>query len=320
MKPSNRHPALWRERPRNYAVIDLGSNSFRLELVRPEPQGVRRLAYFKDTVRLGGGLNADGQLSAEAMQTAFASLERFAQILQRNRLAGRRAIATQTLREAGNRAVFLQEAERILGCPIDLISGEEEARLIYLGVTARMADKTERRLVIDIGGRSTEIISGQGKKAKNLASYALGSVAVSQQFFADGEFTRASLQAAHAHALAVLEPAQALFPPQDWAVAYGSAGTTSAVSAILQASGYGGDVLTLDGLAWLREQLLLAGRAQDLKLPGLKADRRAVIGGGFSVLAALFEALQMQELRIVSGALRHGVLQELLPQRPHKAK
>ncbi len=299
--------------PAIYAVIDLGSNSFRLELSSLEGGKLRRLVYLKETLRLGAGLDEDKNLRPEAMRKAWACLHRFAATLLEHDPQHITAIATQTLREAKNATAFQTRAEAILACPLHIISGREEARLIYLGVCSRLPAGKERRLVIDIGGRSTEIILGQGSVAAVAESFPIGSVGLSQSCFATGRWNAPSFAQGVAAAKAVLAPALALYPRADWSVAYGSAGTTSAVAEVLEAAGRakGGEVKRA-GLLWLQEQVLAAGCAENLALPGLKEERKPVLAGGLAVLLALFEVLQIEDMRIVSGALRQGLLQSLL--------
>ena len=296
-----------------FAVIDLGSNSFRLELSTRQKGKFKRLAYHKETVRLGAGLDADKNLTPAAIEAGLACLRRFASVLAQAQPTHICAIATQTLREARNAASFQQKAQSILGCPLRIISGREEARLIYQGVAARLPPSCEKRLVIDIGGRSTEIISGLGFSAHVAESFPLGSVSLSQQFFAQGKLSAAAFDAAAAGAATIVGNLSVLYPKSDWDIAYGSAGTTSAVASVLEAAGFPAERIQRAGLAWLREQLIAAGHSEQLDLPGLKDDRKAVIGGGLATLLGLFQVLDLQELHIVSGALRHGLLQSLLP-------
>jgi exopolyphosphatase/guanosine-5'-triphosphate,3'-diphosphate pyrophosphatase len=227
-----------------------------------------------------------------------------------------RAVATQTLREARNRDEFLLRARTILGFGIDVISGREEARLIYLGVAHTLphtdASDGERRLVIDIGGRSTEIILGRGLAPEAMESYRVGSVAWSIKHFAQGLFTPAAFRAAEIAAKAVLDDALATCVPERWDMAYGSSGTIGAVGDILAASGRDTGVVTREGLDWVVDRLLKTGSADRLRIEGMREDRKAVIGGGVSVLRALFDLLDIEELRVAQGALRHGVLHELL--------
>lgn len=293
------------------AAVDLGSNSFRLEIGRYEHTQIQRTEYLKETVRLGGGLDEARNLTAQAMQRGWDCLARFAERLAGFRKPQVRAVATQTLREARNREVFLQRASQILGFPIDVISGREEARLIYRGVANLLPQSAERRLVIDIGGRSTELILGQQFDARVVESYRVGSVAWSMKYFSQGDFTEGAFERAEVAAKAVLDEAQVAYDPANWDVAYGSSGTIGAVCDILAAAGGTAGLINRDGLDWLRGRMLLARHADRIRLDGLKEDRRAVIGGGISVLLALFDLLEIDEMRAAQGALRHGVLYDL---------
>ena len=294
------------------AALDLGSNSFRLEIGRLDHGQIRRTEYLKETVRQGNGLDVDRNLTPEALQRGWDCLARFAE-----RLAGIdktciRAVATQTLREARNREEFLSRAKKILGFPIDVISGREEARLIYQGVAHMLPQSDERRLVVDIGGRSTEMIVGKGLQAQTMESYRVGSVAWSMKYFPNGQFTQRAFEIAEISAKAVLDEAVSVYRADAWDVAYGSSGTIGAVGDVLTASGWPAGVVTREGLDWLLDKLLKAQSADRLKLEGMKDDRRAVIGGGLSVLRAVFELLDIVEMQSAQGALRHGVLYDLI--------
>ena len=300
------------------AAVDLGSNSFRLEIGRHEHGQVRRVEYLKETVRQGGGLDEARNLTAEAMERGYACLARFAE-----RLAGFgdgqvRAVATQTLREARNREVFLARARQVLGFPIEVISGREEARLIYQGVARLLPQSDERRLVVDIGGRSTELILGRQFDARLMESYRVGSVTWSARYFPHGQFTASAFEHAEIAAQAILEEAAALVVPLGWDAAYGSSGTVGAVADILAAAGWPPGVISRDGLEWLVDRLLAARSAERVRLDGLRDDRRPVIGGGVAVLRALFRLLEIEEMRPAAGALRHGVLHDMLD-REHRA-
>ncbi len=301
------------------AAVDLGSNSFRVEIARYDQGQIQRVEYIKEAVRLGGGLDDERNLTPDAMQRGWDCLARFAE-----RLAGFapqqvRAVATQTLREARNRAQFIERGSAILGHAIEVISGPEEARLIYQGVAHLLPQSDERRLVIDIGGRSTELILGQQYQAQEVASFRVGSVSSSAQFFADGQFTPRAFLRAETAAQAVLDEALAVYLPQRWERAYGSSGTVGAVGDILAASGRGhAGVIRRQDLDWLQQQLLRAGHASRVDLPGLKDDRRPVIGGGVSVLRALMDLLRIDALHVAQGALRQGALYDLLDREsPH---
>lgn len=294
------------------AAVDLGSNSFRLEIGRFDHGQVHRSEYIKETVRQGSGLDEDRQLSTEAMQRGWECLARFGERLAGFRPCQVRAVATQTLREARNRDVFLQRAEQVLGFPIDVIAGREEARLIYQGVAHLLPQSTERRLVVDIGGRSTEIILGQGFDAQVTESYRVGSVAWSMRYFPEGQFVPKAFQHAEVAAKAVLDEALTNYPPETWDIAYGASGTIGAVGDALAAGGWPAGVITPGGLDWLLERLLRAQSADNLRLEGIKEDRRAVIGGGLAVLRATFDLLHIEEMHVALGALRHGALYDLL--------
>ncbi len=294
------------------AAIDLGSNSFRLEIGVLEHGHIRRVEYLKETVRQGNGLDADRMLSQEAMERGWECLARFSERLSGFGSKHVRAVATQTLREAKNRDVFLVQAEKLLGYPIEVISGREEARLIYSGVANLLPQSEEKRLVVDIGGRSTELILGKGFKPQTMESYRVGSVKWSMKYFADGQFTPMAFEWAEVAAKAVLDEAIGLYPKNCWDIAYGSSGTIGAVADVLQASGWTEGVITRESLDWLKEKLIKAGRVESLRLEGVKEDRKPVIGGGLAVLCALFDLMQIDSMQAAQGALRHGVLYDLL--------
>ncbi len=293
------------------AAVDLGSNSFRLEIGRLEHGQINRTEYLKETVRQGNGLDADRNLTPEAMQRGWDCLARFGERLAGFKKSQVRAVATQTLREARNRDVFLERAHRVLGFPIDVIPGREEARLIYQGVAHMLPQSDDRRLVVDIGGRSTEVILGKGLSAQTMESYRVGSVAWSMKYFAEGLFTARAFQTAEVAAKAVLDEAINTYRG-GWDIAYGSSGTIGAVSDVLVAAGWPQGLVSQEGLDWLLDRLLKAQSADRLRLEGMKDDRRAVIGGGVSVLRAVFELLGIRQMHAAQGALRHGVLYDLL--------
>ncbi len=312
MLPTKQRNSATMKNGTDLAAIDLGSNSFRLEIAQLDHGLLKRREYLKETVRQGNGLDADRNLTQDAMQRGWDCLGRFAERLAGFKKNQVRAVATQTLREARNREVFLDRAQKILGVPIDVISGREEARLIYQGVTHLLPQSSERRLVIDIGGRSTELILGQGYRPRFMDSYRVGSVAWSMRYFPDGNFTAAAFETAEVAAQAVLDEALNSCRREDWDVAYGSSGTVGAVGDVLQAAGWPEGLVTREGLDWLLDRLLKAGSAERLRIEGMKDDRRAVIGGGVSVLRALFTLLNIEEMHVAQGALRHGALYDLL--------
>jgi exopolyphosphatase / guanosine-5'-triphosphate,3'-diphosphate pyrophosphatase len=292
------------------AAIDMGSNSFRLEIAQLQQGRYRRIDYLKDMVRLGGGLDADGLLTEDAVQRGLACLRRFATRLNGFEPAQVRAVATQTLREARNRNAFLLRAQAALGYPIEVISGREEARLIYAGV-AHLQLSEETRLVIDIGGRSTELILGQGRTPLVAESFRVGCVGLSMRFFGDGRLTQAAFRAAQVAAGAELEEALQPFAPDKWQQALGSSGTAGAVSQVLLASGTTDGRITPAGLRWCIERCIAAGRIDRIDLPNLKPERRAVLPGGLAILYTLAANFNIGVLWPAKGALRQGVIIDL---------
>ena len=294
------------------AAVDLGSNSFRLEIGRIEHGQFYRTEYLKETVRQGNGLDEERNLTPDAMARGWDCLARFGERLAGFNSGEVRAVATQTLREARNRDEFLVQANAVLGFPIDVISGREEARLIYQGVAHALPQGNERRLVVDIGGRSTELILGQGFEPKQMESYRVGSIAWSTRYFPNNQFSKYAFQMAEIAAKAVLDEALNAYRRDAWDVAYGSAGTVGAVGDVLAAAGWPAGCVSREGLDWLLDKLLSAQSVDRLRLPGMKDDRRAVIGGGLSILRAVFDLLQIDQMQQATGGLRHGLLFDLM--------
>lgn len=296
--------------PGQLAAVDIGSNSFRLEVGQIQDGRYRRIDYLKETVRLGAGLDNAGFLSEDAAGRGFECLARFARRLDGFAPVQVRAVATQTLREAKNRNDFLLRAQTVLGLAIEIISGREEARLIFAGV-ARLQPSTASRLVVDIGGRSTELIVGRGTRPRRAESFQVGSVSLSMKYFPEGRFSERAFREAQIAAGAELEEALEPFAPRHWREALGSSGTVGAVSNVLAANGIGDGRITPAGLRWLMERCLEAGSADKLALAGLKDERRAVIGGGLSILYTLATHFGIDELKPARGALRQGVIFDL---------
>jgi len=294
------------------AAVDLGSNSFRLEIGRFELGDFRRTEYLKQTVRQGGGLDSQRNLTPEAMRAGWDCLARFGERLAGFKSTEVRAVATQTLREARNRDEFLSRATEVLGFPVNVISGREEARLIYQGVSHLLPANGERRLVIDIGGRSTELIAGQGMSPATMESYRVGSIAWSQRFFAEGLLTQRAFENAEVAATAVLDEAFNAYHPDTWDVAYGSAGTVGAIDTMLVAAGLPAGVITQEGLDWLLEKLIASQSVDRLRLAGMREDRKEIIAGGVSVIRAVFKLLNIRQMQTASGGLRHGLIYDLL--------
>ncbi|MBV8502100.1 MAG: Ppx/GppA family phosphatase [Paucibacter sp.] len=292
------------------AAIDLGSNSFRLEIGSLLQGDYLQIHCRKEMVRLGAGLDARGTLSREAMSRGLGCLKRFASDLARLGPDGVRVVATQTLREARNSGEFIRHAEDVLGAPVEVISGQEEARLIYAGVSF-LHPSDHRRLVIDIGGRSTEIIVGQARTPHVAESFKVGSASISQRHFPNGRVTVEGFRAAQRAVRAEFGTALASFSPQHWDEAMGSSGTAGAVSTVLRLNGVTDGELTADGLRWLIERCVEAGHIDHLELPGLKDRRRSVLPGGLSILYTFFAHCGVRQLHSTRGALRQGVIVDL---------
>ncbi|MGN1055457.1 MAG: Ppx/GppA family phosphatase [Comamonas sp.] len=293
------------------ATIDIGSNSILLLVGRISEGKLHIELQRKETIRLGGAIDAQGHLLPSAMERGWECLQRYAQLIAHIPPQHRAAVATQTLREAHNRDVFLQQAQRWLGCPVELISGEREASLIYQGVANMQPHATEPRLVVDIGGRSTEVCVGVHQQLHAAVSCAIGSVAWAQRFFGDGSLSAERFEAAHAAALLVLQGQLAPVQQLRWSQVLGSSGTAGAISKALHHLGHPPGEIARPALLALKAQLIAAGHIDRLPLPGLREELRPVIGGGVSVMCAVFEALQLQHMRIAQGALRHGLMFEL---------
>ena len=299
------------------AAVDLGSNSFRLEIGSIEHGQIHRVEYLKETVRQGSGLDEQRNLTLESMERGWACLARFGERLRGFDPQYVRAVATQTLREARNRDEFIERGSELLGFPIEVIPGEEEATLIYRGVVSQLPAVPERRLVMDIGGRSTEFVLGQGRIPKSVASYRIGSVSWTQRYFPQGQLTANGFHEAEVAARAVLDAMLDQFELGSWDTAYASAGTANAVGEVLAANGQGQGIITRAGLDWLQQQLLRAQHIDRIKLEGLKEDRRPVVAGGLSVLRAAFDLLGLECMHIAQGALRMGVMHSLADDQLH---
>jgi exopolyphosphatase/guanosine-5'-triphosphate,3'-diphosphate pyrophosphatase len=297
------------------AVVDMGSNSFRLEVGRVEGDQIYRLDTWRETLRLGAGIDDKGNLTPEARRAALACLARFAERLRGLSPAAVRAVATNTLRVARNAATFLPQAERTLGFPIDVITGHEEARLIYVGVAHVLPPSPDPRLVIDIGGGSTEFIIGRGPDAERLDSLKVGCVGMTRRFFADGTLAASAFADADTHARAEIEAIALEFGREHWREAYASSGTALALADILEQNGMSAGGITPDGLARLRKRMVRAGHVQRLRLAALKPERVPVLAGGLAVMAAALSELGVERIDPVGGALRLGVLYDLLGRR-----
>ena len=295
-----------------YGAVDLGSNSFRVEVGRVLDDAFQTESYWKETVRLAAGLDEEGAFTPECQERALAALRRFREKLEGVPAQNVRAVGTQALRVAKNSAEFLPKAEEALGHPIEIIAGREEARLVYSGCMHTLPPSSERRLVVDIGGASTELIVGCGFVVKNCESFHVGCVNTMVEFFPDGKITAKGMRNAQLHAQAEFEEAGPDFSSRNWDAAYGSAGSIGAIADIGMAAGLTNGVVTPALLKRLRTEMIEAGDIRKFKIQGLKEDRREVIAGGLAVLSAVFETLKIREMRPAQGALRVGLLYDLL--------
>ena len=298
------------------AALDLGSNSFHLLLARVSGNEISVVGRMKEMVRLAAGLDEDRTLSDEALDRGIACLTRFGQSLREFQPSAFRAVGTNTIRAMKNRQAFLEAAENALGRNIEIISGVEEARLVYLGVAHAVSDDGERRLVTDIGGGSTECILGEGFSPIERSSLYMGCVSYTQRFFPKGELTKEAFKAARLAARRELSPLRE-FRLVGSERALGSSGTIGAITRVLRDNGHG-SLITPGGLKFIEEKLVHAKHIKDIKLPGLKPERAEVIAGGLCILRALFDAFEIKEMTHSTGALREGVIYDLLGRQRHE--
>ena len=295
------------------AAIDLGSNSFHMVIMRIQDGQPIILDRLKEMVRLGDGLGEDGALKPVAEERALACVKRVGQRLDHMPLGSVRAVGTNTLRRAKNSSAFLEQAEAALGHPIEVIAGREEARLIYLGVAHTDPDSGERRLVIDIGGGSTEVIVGMGHTPEFMESMPLGCVSMTQRFFADGILNRDTLKRAENEARLETRPYEYAFRHHRWQRAVGSSGSAKALASVCQQQGWcEAGTLTQEGMDRIRKAIIKAGHIDNLQLLGLSEERRPVFVGGYVVMQAVFDAFNIKQMFISEGALREGLIYERL--------
>lgn len=301
-----------------FASVDIGSNSFHMVIARfvhGQPHVVDRL---RERVRLAAGLDDEGRLDEPTQTRALDTLQRFGERLRDVPPAQVRAVGTNTLRSARNSRSFLKRAAKALGHHIEIVSGQEEARLIYLGVAHSLSDEAERRLVVDIGGGSTECIIGEQFEPLQAASLYMGCVSFSKGYFPDGVLTAENMTRAEMAARHELETIESRFQTLGWDTAVGSSGTVHAIEDILEQSGWSKKGITAKGLKKLRKAVIQAGHVDELSLPGLKADRSPVLAGGLAILDAVFESFDVATMTASNGALREGVLYDLVGRSRHE--
>ncbi|NEG94419.1 guanosine-5'-triphosphate,3'-diphosphate diphosphatase [Leclercia adecarboxylata] len=293
-----------------YAAIDLGSNSFHMLVVREVAGSIQTLTRIKRKVRLAAGLSADNHLSPEAMERGWQCLRLFAERLQDIPPQQIRVVATATLRLAVNAGEFIATAQAILGCPVQVISGEEEARLIYQGV-AHTTGGDERRLVVDIGGASTELVTGIGAQATSLNSLSMGCVTWLERYFSDRNLAQENFDEAEKAAREVLRPVADELRYHGWKVCVGASGTVQALQEIMMAQGMD-ERITLAKLQQLKQRAIHCGRLEELEIEGLTLERALVFPSGLAILIAIFTELNIQCMTLAGGALREGLVYGML--------
>lgn len=299
------------------AAIDLGSNSFHLTIVKIEHGEMRTVEALAEKVQLGAGLEND-MLSEEAIQRGLDCLSRFAQLLESVGPERVRVVGTHALRLAKNRRAFTVPAKRILGSRVDVIYGLEEARLVYLGVAHSLADDAQSRLVIDIGGGSTECIVGQRFEPQFLESLQMGCISFGHAFFPDGRISRGNYRRAYEKAREQIYPIRHRFGSKRWEECVGSSGTLQALETILTQNGWEEGGISRRGLTALEKRLLKFKSMEEIQLDGLTAPRRGVILPGLAIASALFDVLGIDHMRTSGGALREGVIYDLMGRLSHE--
>lgn len=295
-----------------YAAIDLGSNSFHLVISRYQHGEFTVLDRQRETVRLAAGLDKHDRLQEEVAERALGCLNKFAQLLRSLPAENVRAVGTNALRRLQNKTAFLNRAESALGHNIEIIAGREEARLIYLGVSKWSASADQSRLVIDIGGGSTEVIVGRGEHPSSRESLEIGCVVLSKQYFADGKLTRKRFDKAILAAELAIQPVVNQFRLHGWDNVIGCSGTMKSIASATLASGLSKDFIHKEGLKSLLSKAVSDGHMDELTIPGLSRDRLPVFAGGLSILIALFDLFNISEMSVSDIALREGVLYDLV--------
>ncbi|NYT38582.1 Ppx/GppA family phosphatase [Allopusillimonas soli] len=298
------------------AAVDLGSNSFRLSIGKVVQQdGVAQIYAvdrLKESVRLAAGLDDRHNIDQAATERAITVLKRFGELLSGFHPNRVRAVATNTFRVARNASDIVQQCEQALGFPIEIIAGQEEARLIFSGISNELPPSPNRRLMIDIGGGSTEVIIGKGFQPIHLSSLFMGCVSYTKRFFPDGRITATRMAQAQLAARGEFERISRLYRQTGWQEAYGSSGTAKGLIAVLQEGGLSRKGITLEGLEKLKAKLIQDGRVIMSELPGLKHDRSLVLAGGLAIMLSAFQELKIKAMAPGEGALRVGVLYDLL--------
>ena len=299
--------------PETVAAVDLGSNSFHMIVARFENNQIKVIDKLREMVRLGAGLQKDKSLDPETAQRAIDCLERFGQRLREFPQGAVRAVGTNTLRQVRDDS-FLDQAETALGHPIEIIAGREEARLVYIGVTNGIDTGDKKRIVIDIGGGSTELIIGQRFDIFDRESLHMGCVSYSQRYFPDGVISKENMSRAVLAGRLELRPVKQAFGSDRWKIAIGSSGTIRAIRTVVQEMDWSSKGITRESLKNLRKLMIEQGHVDKLQIKGLSNERKPVFAGGVAVLSALFKSLDIKLMQVSDEALREGLLYEMLGQ------
>jgi len=299
------------------AAVDLGSNSFHLQIGRVVDGQIYALDSLREVVRLGAGLTEEKRLDRASQARALEALRKFGERLRGLPKEAVRAVGTNALRVAKNAPQFMREARQVLGFPIEVIAGREEARLIYLGVAHSLPIAAHRRLVIDVGGGSTEFIIGTGYEPQLTESLYMGCVSYSLKYFPEGRIDKGRMKRAELAARQEISGIVRAYRGTGWEEAVGSSGTARSIEAILRENGFSGEGITREGLERLRGLLIKHERVDPDRIAGLRANRAPVLPGGVAILGAALDELDIESLRVSDGALRHGVLYDLLGRVQH---
>ncbi len=304
--------------PEHIAAIDLGSNSFHMVVARIEHGEIRVIDKYGEKVQLAAGLDANGVISDEAQERALACLSRFAQRIEGLEGSAVQIVGTNALRAAKKKTHFLREAEKLTGYPIEIISGREEARLIYLGVAHTLSDDSGNRLVIDIGGGSTELIVGERFETKALESLHMGCVSFRSLYFPDGTITKSGFNRAVRHASLEILSIKRHYKNLGWENCVGSSGTVKAILNAMRFLSLAEETIEWSELKLLRDKILELGHVDRLTEIGVKKERASIFASGLTILFACFEELNIKSMQFTTGALREGLLYDMLGRIRHE--
>jgi exopolyphosphatase/guanosine-5'-triphosphate,3'-diphosphate pyrophosphatase len=310
------------------AAVDLGSNSFRMLVAQvvktPSGTQLRPIDTLRESVRLAAGLTDNKLLGNDAYRRGIAAIQRFGERIRGFDPANVRAVATNTLRVAKNAPHFIREAEEALGFPIEVIAGVEEARLIYIGAAHEVPAVQGNRLVVDIGGGSTELIIGKGYEPKLMESLYIGCVSHSLRFFPKGNIDSHAFKEAELAARREIQVISEAYLKTGWKQVIGSSGTARALAELIAENNFNGQIdnsdglITRDGLRAMKKHLLKYEHINQVELQGLKDDRRSVWPGGLAIMIAVFDELGIESMEVTDAALRIGVLYDLLGRSQHE--